>query len=818
MSINRQSVEMTEGETVQLAASVIPIDATDQVIGWWSENSSVAAVAGGVVTAMAPGVTNIFVRTNDGGYTATCQVTVKAKYIQVTGVSLSQSTLSLKPGGTFNLTASVIPSNATNKDVSWSSSNTSVATVASDGTVTAIAPGTATITVTTADQGKTATCFVTVNAIPASSITLSNTTLSLTEGDNSQLSATVAPDNATNKAVSWSSSDTSVAIVADDGTVTAKSAGTATITCSSANGAVKATCSVTVKAKVYPVTGVSLSQTTMTLTEGQTSQLTATVSPSNATNKNVAWSSSNTSVATVSSNGTVTAKSAGTAIITVKTSDQGKTATCSVTVKAKVYPVTGVSLSQTTMTLTEGESSQLTATVSPSNATNKNVAWSSSNTSVATVSSNGTVTAKSAGTAIITVKTDDQGKTATCSVTVKAKVIEVASITLSQSTVSLKEEESLRLTATIEPSNATNKGVTWSSDNTGIATVDSEGIIMAVTEGTVTITAKSADGKVSATCKVTVTAEYVDFPDPNFRKYMVDNFDLNGNGKISLTEAKKITSIKVSTVDIESVEGIEYLDNLERLDVSNPLGDRISSGRKPDGAYYGVWSLPVGKLTSLDLSHNPDLTYLNCGYNQIGHLNISKNYLLKELRCYLNPLYSIDLSNNSQLIFLECSSNQLTSLDISNNTDLVSLYCHCNQLTSIDVSNNVKLELLYFAVNNISSIDICNNPALTSLYCNSNQLTSLDVSKNTALTELYCENNQLTTLDVSKNTALKDLFCYSNQLTTLDVSKNKSLTSLDCSPMSTLKTLYVSSGQSIEGVTVNRSTDRVPSGTSIKTK
>ena len=181
-----------------------------------------------------------------------------------------------------------------------------------------------------------------------------------------------------------------------------------------------ATCSITVKTKVYPVTSVSLSKSSATLTEGESLSLTATVNPSNATNKNVSWKSSNTSVATVS-NGKVTAVKAGSATITVTTEDGSKTATCSITVNAKVYPVTSVSLSKSSATLTEGEFLTLTATINPSNATNKNVSWKSSNTSVAIVS-NGEVTALKAGSAIITVTTEDGGKTATCTVTVKEKV------------------------------------------------------------------------------------------------------------------------------------------------------------------------------------------------------------------------------------------------------------------------------------------------------------------------------------------------------------------------------------------------------------
>ncbi len=509
VSINKYSLELTEGESASLIATVSPSNATDPTVFWSSSDRNVATVSGGHVSAVSAGNASITVRTNDGGYTATCEVTVKAKFIPVSGVTISSSTLSLKPGETSQLTVTVAPSNATNKDVSWSSSDTSVATVASDGTVTAVVPGTATITVTTADQGKSATCLVTVNAIPVSKITLSNTSLTLTEGDSSQLTATVAPSNATNKAVSWSSSDTSVAMVADDGTVTAKSAGTATITCSSANGAVKATCQVTVNAKVYPVTGVSLGRTSLTLTEGESSQLVATVSPSNATNKSVDWSSSNSSVASVASDGTVTAKAAGSATITCTTADGSKKATCTVSVTAATISVTGVSLNRSTMSLVAGSSGTLTATVSPSNATNTRVSWSSSNTSVATVSSSGVVTAKAAGTASVTVTTSDGSKTASCTVRVTNATVAVTGVYVSPTSLSLTVGGTHKLTSSVSPSNATNTSVSWTSSNSSVATVASDGTVTAKAAGSATITCTTSDGAKKATCSVSVKAATV---------------------------------------------------------------------------------------------------------------------------------------------------------------------------------------------------------------------------------------------------------------------------------------------------------------------
>ena len=246
------------------------------------------------------------------------------------------------------------------------------------------------------------------------------------------------------------------------------------------------------------MTGISLNTTSTTIEVGNTYKLTATISPSNATDKTVTWSSSNTSVATVSG-GTVTGKAAGTATITAKTGN-GKTATCSVTVKNPIVAVTGISLNTTSTTIEVGNTYKLTATISPSNATDKTVTWSSSNTSVATVSG-GTVTGKAAGTATITAKTDN-GKTATCNVSVKNPTVEVTGIKLNESNRFGWVGKTYTLTATISPSNATDKTVTWSSSNSNVATV-SGGVVTGKSEGIATITAKTNNG-IIATCIFTI--------------------------------------------------------------------------------------------------------------------------------------------------------------------------------------------------------------------------------------------------------------------------------------------------------------------------
>jgi uncharacterized protein YjdB len=254
--------------------------------------------------------------------------------------------------------------------------------------------------------------------VAVTGVTVSPTSASFAAGASQQLTATIAPANATNQTVAWTSSNTAVATVNASGLVSGVAAGTATITVTTQDGAKTATSSITVTTSTVAVTGVTVSPTSATISVGATQQLTATVAPANATNKTVSWASNNTSVATVSTSGLVSAIAAGTATITVTTQDGGKTAPSTITVTATTVPVTGVSVSPTLASIATSATQQLTATVSPANATNKNVSWASNNSSIATVSTSGLVTGVAAGSAIITVTTQDGNKTATSTITV----------------------------------------------------------------------------------------------------------------------------------------------------------------------------------------------------------------------------------------------------------------------------------------------------------------------------------------------------------------------------------------------------------------
>ncbi|WP_158602318.1 Ig-like domain-containing protein [Cohnella endophytica] len=274
-------------------------------------------------------------------------IVADAVKVDVTGVTLNPSTVSLTAGGSATLLATVTPAEATNKAVTWGTSNSSIVTVDSSGKVTAVGAGTAVITVTTTDGDHTASSEVTVTAaevsVPVTGVSLNPSTVSLTAGGSATLLATVTPAEATNKAVTWGTSNSSIASVDSSGKVTAVGAGTAVITVTTTDGDHTASSEVTVTAAEVsvPVTGISMDQETLSLKTGDTATLQATISPVDATNKAVTWSTSNPLFATVDNNGKVTAVGAGNVVITVTTVDGGYTASCNVTVTDTPPTTTG---------------------------------------------------------------------------------------------------------------------------------------------------------------------------------------------------------------------------------------------------------------------------------------------------------------------------------------------------------------------------------------------------------------------------------------------------------------------------------------------
>lgn len=415
-------------------------------------------------------------------------------YVRPYSVTLNVNT-------TQKIKAYIKPTDAANKSVVWTTSNSKVATVSSSGVVTAVGNGTAKITATTVDGGYKAVCTVKV-VTPVSGIKITASTNQVYNTKSLKLTAQVSPSTASNKAVTWSSSNTKIATVSSSGVVYGVGSGSAYIYCKSADGGYTAKFKITVLQKTE-VTGVKLNVSEKCIYKGSSYQLTSTVSPSKATFKDVTYSSTDTKVVTVDKNGLVTAVGKGTAYVVCRSADNKAVfARCLFTVKVKT---TGVSLNKKSFSIYRTKSYTLKATVLPSDATNKNVTWTSSNAKIASVSSDGVVKAVAPGTAVITCKTSNGGYTATCQVTVK-QIVQTTKIEFKQSAYSISSGKSIQLGPKIYPSDATLKDCKWSSSDTAIAKVDSKGLVTGVRPGKATITVTLLDSGKKDTCTVTVKA------------------------------------------------------------------------------------------------------------------------------------------------------------------------------------------------------------------------------------------------------------------------------------------------------------------------
>jgi uncharacterized protein YjdB len=251
VSLNKTKLNITVGGNYTLLATVNPIKAKDKTVKWTSSNPRIAKVdARGKVTAVSVGSATITATTVDGNKKSTCTVTISNPIIKVASVNLNKTTDSLVVGGKDTLIATINPIKATNKAVSWKSSNPTIATVDNAGRVVAISKGTATISVSTLEGNKTATCTVIVNdpVIKVTSVSLIKTTDVLRVEDKDTLLVTINPIKATNKAITWTSSDANIATVDNMGNITAVSAGIAIITVTTGDGSKTATCTININA------------------------------------------------------------------------------------------------------------------------------------------------------------------------------------------------------------------------------------------------------------------------------------------------------------------------------------------------------------------------------------------------------------------------------------------------------------------------------------------------------------------------------------------------------------------------------------------
>lgn len=412
VTLNVHSLRWYAGQT----GTFKPTVTNNAKLSWKSTNTKIAKIsADGKLTASSPGYCTIIACATDGsGVYDTCRVQV---YKAATAVKLNKTSLNWYIGNEGNFKATVSPSDAGEKGVTYKSSNKKVAVVDANGKLKAVGVGTATITCT-AKGGKkiTASCKVTVYE-KIKSFKLNKTSLKCAAGSTTALKVSSSPSTNTPD-YKWSSSNTKVATVDANGKITAKAKGSCTIT-AKAKG--KSTAVQTCKVTVYqPVKSIKLNTNSLKWIIGRSGTFKATVNPTNAHNKKLKWSSSNKKVATVDANGKLKAISAGTATITCSSTDGSNVKdTCKVTVIKPVL-ITELRLNCRDLTLTRsGDTFPLSATITPLSATTKALTWSSSNTKVASVSSSGIVTAVKKGSCTITVKTKDGSNIAAkCSVTV----------------------------------------------------------------------------------------------------------------------------------------------------------------------------------------------------------------------------------------------------------------------------------------------------------------------------------------------------------------------------------------------------------------
>ena len=491
VELSKTSFKIHKGKTTKLTATA----SYKTKFTWTSSNPKVATVnSKGSVRAVAKGDCVITAKTSDGKK-ATCKVHVM---VPVTSLKLAKSTLKISTSKYATLSTKVTPSSVDKKDFVWTSSNTKVAKVNSSGKVTAVSIGTCTITVK-APNGKKATCKVTVvPLVSVASVTMNIASKTVNPGDAVNLTATVAPSNATVKTIKWASDHPEVATVTN-GKVVAVGKGTAKITATSHNGKV-ASC--IIKVELVPVSSITLKLNKLVLKKGSTTKLTADILPANAGDKSTKWASSNENIVTVL-NGVLTGVEEGTAIVSV-TSSNGKSASCEVAVVDPDTVIPEIRLSKNIVEIVEGQTFGLKADLITDDQTEIALFWESTKPQYAEVK-DGLVTAKKAGYTTIIARTI-YNTVATCSVKVKAPSIEVTQITLDKAEITLNPRyndlKTEKLTATILPANATDKSIIWESQNKSVAVVKN-GVVSAKKAGTTTVTARTANG-MKAQCIVTV--------------------------------------------------------------------------------------------------------------------------------------------------------------------------------------------------------------------------------------------------------------------------------------------------------------------------
>lgn len=495
------------GQTAQLSARVLPETATDKSIKWMVQSGAVLNVSeDGLVTAVGLGTAWAGAFADNESVYPYAVVEFTVVETPVERIGFEHDYITVRTGEQSQINAIVYPSTATNKILTWDSNDSNIATVDNNGVVTGVNPGQIDINARATDgSGVLNAIRVIVREVSVESISIDAQGMTkLKDGETLQLVANILPINAYNQSLTWSSSDEEVATVSEAGLVTAHAKlGQVIITATASNG-VKDT--LVIEVIETPVETIEL-QCNSVIKAGEVTEIRAVVFPKTATNQSVIWSIENTEILRIrdydSSVLIIEAMQPGQSLV-YATSNNGVVGACPI----KVLPIlaTSISLNKNNAKLKVGETFKLEAKVLPENVTNKSVKWTSSRNEVLTVNEDGLITALKAGTCDVTASTQDGSDlSAVCTVTV---VQPVTAITLSEHDLKLYPNNTFSLIATIEPIDASDKSVKWTSLNPNVAEVDENGAITTNEEGETIVSVSTLDGSdLSDECIVTVKKE-----------------------------------------------------------------------------------------------------------------------------------------------------------------------------------------------------------------------------------------------------------------------------------------------------------------------
>ena len=557
-----------------------------------SSDEKVAVVdEDGEIEAISPGTAEIEVKDKNGNKDHAV-ITVKEDEL-----TIYNKNYTLYKGDEVIIGHSLNSTTYSLKDIKWVSNNNNVVKVDATGKMSALNIGTAVITASVASLEEKINVEVKENIILPTDIELLTTSVGLLIGESITITGKTIPENATDSKLTWTSNNSDIATV-NNGTIIGKGEGNTSINVSTSNGIKKEINVIITKKNQQEGDNIDLKTIKinvgdLTMEAGTSTKINAILEPSNATNKDIIWQSSNTEVATINQNGTISAQKEGNTTITVSAVKNSEIkASINLTVKKNSTSVSNVIINENNVKVKVGGESRLTATVLPSTAVNKEIVWKSNNTSIATIDSNGTLKAISAGTTTIeAISKENLNIKGSCTVIVEN--IEVTDIIISNTSVTLKKGASTTITASAQPENATIRTLTWTSNNSSIASANNDGKITASSVGTATITVKSNSNQ-NVYKKITV--EVI----PNSTVYT----SLHNLGKISIgNPVLTIPSIDSHTIP----QGFTIADNYY-----------IAAKIKSDGssAYIHVYNKnTLAKVSAFkvenELGHANDI-----GYNQ----------------------------------------------------------------------------------------------------------------------------------------------------------------------------------------------------------